>query len=146
MRPKIKNVMSLADLAKALAAIGTAATTAVGVLWGSYNWFTTDAELLEHNLNPKAHTALLDRVERMEKLAEKLSARGEDTRASTVQIMRRMIRLAAAERERNPSLRKAAADFYEEELEAQLRRDDVSLEDAFLEALRAPWRDRPNVR
>ena len=142
---KIKQVMSLADLAKALVAIGSAGATAFAIIVAALNWIATDEELSAHNLNARSHGAIQDRLERIEKLQEKLSARNEETRAAAVTVLRRVIRMTAADREPVSRSRAAAADFYEEEFDILLRQNKP-LEDAFLEALRTPWHDRPGSR
>lgn len=142
---KLKQVVSLADLVKALVAIGSAGATAFAIVVSALNWFASDEELSDHNLNARAHTAIQERLERIEKLQEKLSARNEETRAASVTVLRRVIRMTAADREPVARYRAAAADFYEEEFDILLRQNKA-LEDAFLEALRTPWHDRPGSR
>lgn len=146
LRPqKIKKAVNFLEIGKALVALGSAMLTAGGVVWASYSWFTTDQELLEHNLSLQAHSPFRDELATLKKLLEDNAKQCSDSRDGAVLALRFAIRERAADREPDHRFKKLAADFYEEEFEALVRKGKP-LQDAFTDSLRTTWFDRPRVR
>jgi hypothetical protein len=144
-RPKYKEVLKWGDVLKGVVTIGSA----VGVIWAfvysAYSGMSTDQELIEHNLSDRAHPRLLEQQEAQRLQCADLTKKLEEIRSTVYILVKNDVRLRASERESDPRLRKAAADFYEEEFENLVRHGEL-LQDAFYESLRTPWHDRPRMR
>lgn len=151
-------------LKKALAAHATAQAVVaaligiilfVGAGWGYVSMIATDVEVA-HALNKHdhgneedstrlgvPHPGLTDRVTAIETVqtqhAAITAAQGEEVR----ELWKRMTRWAAADRETDSRLQKAAGDFYADEFDRIMMQPKMAPSRAFLEALHQVWHSRP---
>jgi hypothetical protein len=127
---------------QAFLVISSAATATAGFAWATYGWFTTDEELQEHNVNPRSHQALLDRIEVLEGADKLLFEKLSFGRNAAIELGARIVRLIAADAETNRALKAAAAD-YREAIYRRSIESGHSVESAVREAIATPWFKRP---
>lgn len=143
--PKLRRAEGWAKLIASVVAIIGSVWVGIMTLWSTVGDVTTDKELMEHNDGPKAHPPLRQELDKCLDTTDAMSKRIEKDYQETVVLGGRLTRLIAADRESNHSMKAAAATYYQEEYMRNIRKG-LGVEEAMLEALRAPWYDRPKAR
>lgn len=142
LRPKPQRWEAIKGFLQALSAAGAVAVAVVTFVWSSIGRLATDEEVGTHNLDHLAHAPLRERIESLETRYGALSDRVYKADSATIALGARIVSLVAADRESRRELRADAATFYREEYMRLIHRG-TAVEDAVVEALRAPWLARP---
>lgn len=138
-KPKPSLVERVKAAAQFVGAITAAAGTALTVVKYAMGLVVTREELEKHNSSKTSHIEVQRRLESLEESRVELYAKVNAANSAMVYLGERLVSLTAADREPDKNKKSDAADFYRTEYHYYVKKG-YSVENAFLEALRTPYR------
>jgi len=128
---KVKSYLTIVGISLSLIA---SIYAGVSVLWSKIGDVVTNEKLIDHNLHKDAHPPLREAQNDIEDKADMALRKVEELHTDQVMMMARLIRLVAADVERDPRRKSQKASIAEQAFRRGVLRGD-GLEEAFLTAL-----------
>ena len=117
------------------------------ILGGAYAYAneSIDARVASHDKDKKSHPLLVKKIGSLETSRNLHAATLFSLQHASKETLIQMVRMISADREREPSLKYQAADFYEEQLKILLVEHKDDHVHAFRKALNVTWAERYNM-